>query len=230
MKKTIKKSCSSKPRVFVGLCCYGGVHPQFMISLIKFLALAGGHMHVVGGDSLVSRARNKVVGAFLRSDRDVLLQIDTDIAFDPKKMWEMVCRGLDVVGGLYALKQEKLFWCLNSLSNVKFQSGKDGLCEVKYIGTGMLCVRRNVFERLIELKMAEEFVTDADEKDRHGEVLHDFFKVGVEVDTDLKKRRYLSEDWYFCEMAKRAGFQVFADANNTGEHYGQIIYPLNKGK
>jgi len=217
-----RESVGCGARLFIGLCCYGGVHPQFLISLIKFLALAGGYVYVVGGDSLVSRARNKVAAAFLASDKDILLQIDTDIAFDAARMWEMVCRNLDVAGGLYALKQPTLKWCLNSLDGSKFRPNKQGLCEVKYIGTGMLCVHRKVFNRLIELKMAEEF--SADDGESVAGKMHDFFRVGVEVDSDLKKRRYMSEDWYFCEMARRAGFQVFADFNNKGKHYGEAIY------
>jgi hypothetical protein len=172
----------------------------------------------------VSRARNKIAGAFLKSGHEYLLQIDTDIAFDPEKMWGMANRRLDVVGGAYALKCKERKWCLNALKEKKFQPDKTGLAEVKYVGTGMLCVRRNVFERLIELKMADEYCTDDNEKDA---CLHDFFKVGVEMDLNERRRRYLSEDWYFCEMARRAGFQIFADTSNTGAHYGQIIFPLD---
>jgi len=37
---------------------------------------------------------------------------------------------------------------------------------------------------------------------------------------------YLSEDWLFCDMARRAGFNVFADTHVLLNHVGQVTFPL----
>jgi hypothetical protein len=216
---------ASGGRVFVGLCCYGGVHPNFMVSLMQFMNSRGAsHLHIIRGDSLVSRARNRIVAEFMKSDCDTLLQIDTDIGFDPDKMIKMLQRGLPVVGGLYALKQKnETAWCMNSLAGKRDR--RDGTTEVLYIGTGLFAVKREVFACMIEDGCAQEYEADDNEKKMK---LWDFFRVGVVDDDQVKRRRYLSEDWYFCNMARKLGYKIFADRANVGTHYGEISYPLNK--
>lgn len=215
---------ASGGRVFVGLCCYGGVHPNFMVSLLQFMNARGAsHLHIVRGDSLVSRARNRIAAEFLRSDCDTLLQIDTDIGFDHQKMIKMLQRGLPLVGGLYALKQKKAEWCMNALPRRRVR--RDGTTEVRFIGTGLLAVKREVFESMIKAEPSLEYVPDDNETQMR---LWDFFRVGVVDDDRLGRRRYLSEDWFFCNMARKLGYKIFADNENVGAHYGEISFPLNE--
>jgi len=211
-----------KIKLMVGLCCYGNVHPMFMLSLMELLQLAGGRLHVVTNDSLVSRARNRVAAEFLASDCDTLLQIDTDIAFDPKDMLKMLQRDLPIVGGMYALKRVEQRWCMNKLKGKRIK--KDGTFQVKYLGTGMLSVKREVFEKMISFKVAKEYSSDDNEKNMKR---WDFFQNGVAYDKELKRDRYLSEDWYFCETAIKLGYKIIADTKNVGRHYGEACYPLN---
>jgi len=226
-KKSVVKAGvdASGGRVFVGLCCYGGVHPNFMMSLLQFMNSRGAsHLHIIRGDSLVSRARNRIAAEFMRSDCDTLLQIDTDIAFDHHKMIKMLQRGLPIVGGMYALKQrDKTEWCMNVLAGKKDR--RDGTTEVRYIGTGLLAVKREVFEAMIEADPSLEYEPDDNEKKLK---LWDFFRVGVVDDDRLGRRRYLSEDWFFCEAARKLGYKIFADRANVGKHYGEISFPLSK--
>ena len=96
------------------------------------------------------------------------------------------------------------------------------LVEVAYIGTGFMRVRRHVFEQLID-KLGDElwFTTD----DGKNEKQHDFWRMGVYKYKD-GTRRWLSEDWYFCQMCADIGIKIWADLNILLGHSGHAVYPL----
>lgn len=213
-------------KLMIGIPAYGGVHPLFMLSLAKLLACVGDlHplLHMVRGDSLVSRARNKIASAFLASDCTHLLQLDTDIEFSPQAMRRMIDRDLPLVGGTYFLKRKEMIPCANGLPDSE-KDREDGTEEVKFIGTGMLLTSREIYEQQIEQGLVAEYEPDDDET--KGKRIWDFWQVGVQLDPVNGKRRYLSEDWYFCLNAAKAGFKVWADKANIGIHYGEIGFPL----
>lgn len=225
MQKQSKKKNGSQ--LYIGVCCYGGVRPEFMASMIQLCRKnTGAQINLLQGESLVCRARNRIVKRFLETDCEGLLQIDTDISFDPESMLRMVESGLDVVGGMYALKTIRRQWCLNALLEKKFERGPEGLTPVSTIGTGMLYIKRVVFEKMIASGMVEEYPPD--DTDQPGRYF-DFFKAGVAFDVNHKRKRYMSEDWYFCQMARQAGFEVYADTRNVGVHFGNISYPMPEG-
>ena len=58
--------------------------------------------------------------------------------------------------------------------------------------------------------------------------LYDFFKVGVHESKETGRRRYLSEDWFFCQLAAEAGYELYADTNVVLKHCGDAIFPLQK--
>jgi hypothetical protein len=58
------------------------------------------------------------------------------------------------------------------------------------------------------------------------DVHYDFFPVGVKVFPD-GGRRYLSEDWYFCQNALDAGFAVWADTAVGLKHCGDFVFPVD---
>jgi len=214
-----------KPKLMIGVPAYGGVHPNFMMALTKLLARTTDYcpmLHMVRGDSLVSRARNKITSAFLASDCDVLLQLDTDIEFHPERMRDMLERNEPIIGGMYFLKRLEPIPCANGLPDAIKDRG-DGLEQVKFIGTGMLAVHRAVFDAQIEAGLVEDYQADDDEK--RGEIW-DFWRVGVQTDPVNGRRRYLSEDWFFCLNAAKCGYRVMADKRNIGIHYGEIGFPV----
>ena len=61
------------------------------------------------GDSLITRARNRLVNRFLgRPGLSHLLFIDADIGFSPDQAFRLLASGHSVVGGVYPLKN--IFW------------------------------------------------------------------------------------------------------------------------
>lgn len=196
-------------------------HAGYALSLIKLInaKLYSIDLAKVGGTG-VARARNNMAQEFLASAADVYFAIDADISFEPEavaRIVEAAVRTQSIVCGLYALKQEKIAWCVNVLPGEQMDP-ETYLQKVACSGTGFMCVPRVVFERMIAAH--PEIAYDEDIPDSRGVVRWDFFSMGV------VGRRYLTEDWYFCHRARALGFPVYVDASIVLKHEGMINFPL----
>lgn len=209
-------------KLFVALPCYGDMPAQFAQCVTR-LALAPPvslQLRFGIGDSLVSRVRNTLTADFLASDATHLLFIDSDLVFSGDHIARLVSHGEPIVGGFYPKKKDgKLEWVCNSKLDFP-PPDKRGLQELRYIGTGFLMVEREVFYKMIE--HSPDMRYDADGS---GRAEHDFWRVGVHQAED-GARRYLSEDWYFCQRALDLGISIFMDTRVVLKHIGQITYPL----
>lgn len=216
-------------RLFIGIPAYGGVAPQFLESLAAFIAARAlpCKVRMRHGDSLVTRARNSLTADFLESDCTHLLFIDSDLIFTTDNVVRIASHEVDLAGGMYPLKKEgEIQWCGNGLltEGNKGPGGRppEGLKEVRYIGTGFMCVAREVFTAMLLADGAEiGYRTDYPP---HREEW-DFWRVGVRNTGDVR-RRYLSEDWYFCQRWLELGGKVYADYEVVLRHVGMAIFPL----
>lgn len=212
-----------KPNLFVAIPAYGSMPYEFLRSLMAFEVehTMDASIRLLPGDSLVSRARNTLTAEFLKTDCTHLLFIDSDLVFDAKQVQRLLDHDLDVVGGCYPKKQQgPLEWVCNIRPGVETPTS-DGLQEVRYIGTGFMMVKRAVFERMMAAHPEIAYRPDP----RPTETEWDFWAVGPYQDAQ-GFRRYLSEDWYFCQRWLDLGGKVFADTRVILKHVGQAVYPL----
>ena len=100
----------SDPFLIVATPCYGQqVTQPYFLSMLAFqkACIRRGlrhQVHTVGGESLITRARNNLLHIFRTTPEAAhLLFIDADISFDPEEIFTMFDG--DVVGGIYPLKQ-----------------------------------------------------------------------------------------------------------------------------
>jgi hypothetical protein len=195
-----------------------------LCSLLRFLEEKKDlpiHVSTVIGDSLVSRARNTITMEFLKSDCTHLLMIDSDLVFGIEQVKRIMSSGEDIVGGFYPKKKDgPAELVFNSLDNI--QMDERGLTQVKYIGTGFICIARRVFEKMIEV-YGDDIAFKVD--GTQNKLGFDFWPVGVYKYPD-GSRRYLSEDWYFCQRAIDCGFKVWGDNKVLLKHSGNALYPL----
>lgn len=220
-------------KLFLALPVYGGYNAHFVTCLLNLVTHRSCDMMVRPciGDSLIARARNRLCAEFLASDCTHMLQLDSDLIFSPEQIKNLVdhaARGNDIVAGLYPKKQRELGWVCNILDTAEPPSD-NGLQRVKYAGTGCLLVSRAVLETMREKLPEIEY--DPDEGDT-GEVKWDFFATGVRLFEGSAgtpaRRRYLSEDWMFCQRALDLGFDVWMDTTVILKHVGECIYPLQE--
>ena len=219
------------PRLFLAVPIYGGVDPHFFRSILELMTATDRPYHLrirdYIGDSLVCRARNRLVADFLASDSTHLFFIDSDLIFSEEHVARIArhaARGVPIVAGLYPKKQRELGWVCNMLEEFTEPDEHD-LQPVKYAGTGFLCIAREVFLKMMEAYPESRY--DPDDGDGVIGDLWDFFPVGVWECPVTKRRRYLSEDWWFCQRARDMGYQVMMDTRIVCKHVGQFIYPFD---
>jgi len=241
-----------KHRIFLASPLYGNMlHFGFFQSVMN-LSLASIKsgiplgMKFVGCDSLVPRARNRLVAYFLDTQDTDLLFIDSDISFTAEHALSLIDRPEPILGGVYPRKQ--LDW------NRIAQAAKAGIpaeqlphfgyipvvnwqgagdysldepMEVRHLGTGFLRIKREVFTTMIA-KLGDSITFDyhSDEPLFKGRTGYDFFPVGPDIRFPLGSggRQYHSEDWGFCELAHQCGFKTYAAPWVQLVHSGYMDY------
>lgn len=177
-------------------------------------------MHI--GECPIGRARNDLTHEFLQSDCTHILFVDSDIIFSYEQVKKILENDEDIIGGFYVKKQDgPVAPVCNTLNGVD-KPRHDGLVRVKYMGTGFLRISRKVFEVMIQERPELAYIDDRDGKT----VKHDFWRMGVALDCVTGMKRWLSEDWQFCQFAIECGFNVWADASILLQHSGSITFPL----
>ena len=221
-------------KLFIGIPVYQQMATQFNHCLLALQHDKKIHieLHTGQGDG-VARTRNNLTADFMKTDCTHLLFIDCDLIFSTEHIERIVSHAEDVVGGFYAKKQEgPLEWVINTFPG---HVGKrtDGLHKVAYIGTGFICIRRNVIERMIERYPHIAFAADYGTR----EIMHDIWPMtvycaecgdsaGESCTHAPHSRRYLSEDWFFCQRWMDMGGEVFGDTGVVLKHVGPAIFPL----
>ena len=201
-------------------------HVRSMLQLYRYLDAR--HIDftdgTVPGDALVSRSRSIVASAFLRSDADVLVTIDTDIVFRPEDVVTMAEKAgrYGMIGAVYMTRNIATQPALMlPESPVTFGPGREPV-EAPYISTGFTATHRRVFERLAkDLPLCHRGWND-----RGIDTSFYPFYLPMVVPNDSEGHWYLSEDWAFCERAKQAGFSCWIDPSIRLGHIGSYQYHL----
>lgn len=223
VKASVRFDEKPRPLVYVGASAYEWkAECHFIDSLVE--AMSHCHARIIKdwgvGDAAIGRKRNYQAWKFLsKTDAEYLFFIDSDIVFEAAQFDRIVAHGLPVVGGVYFKKSHKLDPCIESLPG-ELENPETHLMKVKSTGTGFLCIRRDVFEAVRAMMLEADPDNFCYEGDPDPETRWDFFPFGS------RKRSYRSEDWYFCDLARRAGFDVHVDCSVQLGHVGKTIFPL----
>ena len=201
-------------------------------------------------ESLITRARNYLVDEFLRSDCTHLMFIDADIGFDPDDVIALSViaeTGSDkeVVCGPYPKKciswekikkaDDRGFADKDPQQLEKYvgdyvfnpTDGQDSIAlnepvEVLEGGTGFMIIQRGVFEKYKKAYPHLSYKPDhvrTEHFDGSREI-HAYFDCVI----DPKTKRYLSEDYMFCQYARDAGMKVWLCPWMKLEHQGTYVF------
>lgn len=174
-----------------------------------------------GGDG-ISRARNHATHAFLETSCEYHDLIDNDIVFTPEHVKALRRHGpVDIIIGIYAKKTDHISCVYNSLPEGNPPPDDKGLMEIAYGGTGFMRIHRRVYEAMIAGHPELAYKCDID-----GQTKYDLWGMGVADCPVRKERRYLTEDWMFCNRARALGHRVWADTTIDLGHIGTAVYPL----
>jgi len=207
-------------------------------------------------ESLIQRARNYVVDEFLRSDCTHLVFIDSDIAFDPRDVlgliavqvadpekynivtgpypkktiaWEKVKAAADqgkADESPFELDQYTADYVFNPVNKLASFNISEPL-EIGEGGTGFMVVPRETFDKYKAAYPEYSYKPDharTENFDGTNEIMAYFDCI-----IDPKSRRYLSEDYFFCQKAREAGMKVWMCPWMKLNHIGTYIFKGNMG-
>ena len=213
-----------KTKVHICMPCYGGqLTESTFMSFIRWSNTArqlglDWTVETLTNESLISRARNTMVAKFLSNESSThLMFIDADIGWEPWHLLLLLHHDKDVIGGMYPLKALPIKWCVNGIDGGK-EEDMGRLQEVSKTGTGFMCIKRHVFEKLDSHPATIPFINDIGLDPKLNKDMKTFF------DTDVREGRYYSEDWTFCENWRDLGGEVWVDKRILLKHTGTFTY------
>jgi len=169
---------------------------------------------LIGNESLITRARNKIISFFHSEKRfSHLLFLDADIGMQAEDILRMLAYEKDVVAAGVALKG------LNPDGSpvLNYKLLEQGLLvKAERVGTAVFLLSRKAVEVLID--QAPTYHEDVSRGMSTPWPQYDVFKVGV-FDGE-----YLSEDYYACRTLRELGFDVYVDTSVQTVHNGN--YPF----
>ncbi len=204
---------------------YGGILTTgYFNSFLKTMAqLSGSNVNVSvmvdDRDALISRSRNKLATFALESKRiDKMLFIDSDIVWTPNDVLLLLASKKDIIGGVYSYKKFPINPVVNGLSE-KSELNKDGEVEVKTLPCGFMMIDVSIFKSLSKRTQKYKFF---DEVDQTHKFIYDFFPIGINED-----EVYNTEDWGFCDIARKDGNKVWLHTKVKLGHIGSHEYKLD---
>lgn len=169
----------------------------------------------------VDWARSQMATAFLASsDFTHLLFIDDDMAFAADLPYRLLVENLDIVAVPYRRKQRDIKINIRHGVRVRTMPERPYLVGVDSIATGMMMIKKNVFETLAP-KVPEFLYDDTGAKGRL------FFRHELVDDEMVGGVSYMGEDYYFCKIAREAGFEIWAYIDEKIAHIGNYAYESN---
>jgi hypothetical protein len=206
-------------------------------------------------ESLVQRARNYVVDAFMRSNCTHLMFIDSDIGFNAKDVLTLLAvqtsrpDEYDIVTGPYPKKTIAWEKVKKAVENGKAENPFDlqyytadyvfnpvegttsfklsEPVEVAEGGTGFMLIPRSAFEKYEKAYPELKYIPDHS-RTEHFDGSREIMAY-FDCEIDPVSRRYLSEDYFFCRNARNAGIQVHMCPWMEIQHVGTIIYRGSMG-
>ena len=233
MLKWIQKNLmkKTKPKVYVAMPCYDSMRVETCVSLIDtFSALGGSGIECKFKSvktSLVTHGRNLLTAGFMDSGFDYMLFVDADVEFSPEAVMRMLVPEKDIICTPYRNKEDP--WI--DRYSVKFKD-KDhieilewDIIEIEEGPAGLMLISRKVYERLMDKypelkikfneatreKMNKEIGAKDDAIDKY---MYNFW------DTSFKKHQWKGEDLAFCDLARAAGFKLYATLDSWTTHHG----------
>lgn len=221
-------------KVFIAVPAFGyQVNAQTTASLVA-LTRELAERDMFGGFSTLSfpdivDLRNVFLSVWYDAlDATHMLFVDADMAFEPELVRDLLNADKPLIGAIYPKKRLPMDWVGSAL--VPPAEPENGLLELQGLGCGVMLIRRDCIEGMIESGQAE-VDTNLDGTalngllEPHGvkRMIRAFDKVTT------PDGRKLSEDFSFCYRHRQSGGKVFAAIDHTLCHLGTYPFTARYG-
>lgn len=208
--------------IYLGIPMYGGAHGITVSCLLasqKHLLEQGYEVitDIVTGGSILPKVRNGIVKRFIDSHADVLVFIDSDMAWEPETLDKLVNAPFDVSVANYRKRSNEVTW----LAEPIYEEGEplgtmhngDIWLQTRRAGTGMMAIKRRTIKTMVGLLPHL--------------VYSDKGQVPCLFDFELLDGEYYGEDYTFCRRLESIGGQIFILADAYIGHVGDTVYGGN---
>jgi len=191
-----------------------GFHPMFDQSFQNLINISGHKIRycIVDGDGNLPRARTNQFGVWRHEyetqDRcDYFMILDDDISWDPQAIDILIEDDKPIVGGIYTFKTDNPNYlgkaCTRFFDRQEVYSDKP--FQVRWLNGGFILVKAETL--LTMINAYPELVVDFPSENN---------PLGIKETWALwlpaiHERKFLGEDWAFCQRAREIGFDIWAD-------------------
>jgi hypothetical protein len=174
------------------------------------------------GESLICRARNRILSQFLNSNATHLFTIDDDVGLPEQGIRNLVLANKHIIGGVYRLKDPK-----NAITAVRLKDPRQwgmilngGLvADANYISSGCMLISKEVVLAMVEAYPELHYTENQTDEPRYA-----LYQPYIYQHGEGGFREYLSEDWAFCQRAKDIGYPVYVHGKVQCAHWGLVRF------
>lgn len=185
-----------RPKIIFGLPTRDMVHMDFALTLASTfidLCLMTAILPANPRSCYVSCNRNDIVLAALENEADWIMWIDSDIEAPMTAVRRLLSHDKDIVGGTYIRRSAPYQTLMGQMKDRGRVMPMEGLVEMTHLPTGFMLTKVDVFRKLtppwFRLTWKENGTPEPD----------------------------LGDDYFFCDRAMKAGYQIWCDAAVTSE-------------
>lgn len=188
-------------------------------------------LYTLSNESLVARGRNHIAQVAVQGGWDKLFFIDADAGWSFDQFAAVATSPTLITAGTCPLKtypislnylpfqDDEHFYKDAVRSPESLQAMRQGhgkpLIAVPFVGTAFMCIDTSVLKKLTETANPYQYPNP---QSGNLETHWDFFK------TEPVSKKYMSEDWGFCHMARANGFDVHIHADVIIQHVGSHVF------
>lgn len=186
-------------------------------------------LYTLTHEALLPRGRNHIAQVSIQAGWDKLFFIDADAGWTFDQFMAVATALGEIVAGTCPLKtypislnylpfQDDEHYYQDAIRSIEsMRAMREGhgtpIIKVPFVGTAFMCINTNVFRRLSEVAEPYQYPNPTTGQN---ETHWDFFP------TAPIKKMYMSEDWGFCDFARKNGIDVYIHADvcitHTGSH------------
>ncbi len=215
----------TKKKFMLAVCSHRGTKSE-TAQAIELLHQVLGNTFLVryySGDAWIDRMRSVAATEFLKMDwADYMIFIDDDIVFIPEHVimlyQDMKENDYDLIGGGYPTRtgSQLSSYGLGEYGGIKIDGS---IQEIKWLATGFMGISKKLLRRMVdELNLPLLHQKQWCES-------YPFF-VFEQHFTEKGNQMLISEDWYFCELARKLGVKTYMDTRCMLGHIGDKVYTL----